>query len=512
MQRKTLSVTLGTVAGLAIAAAGTLAAWPDEDGNRPLTAAEKRARAAQEAKEGKQRDKAGLKWGDCPKELAAPRLQCGSLEVPLDYDDADGRTIRIALTRMASSDPDHRRGVLLTNPGGPGMPGLGHPALLAKAKLPKAVQARYDIIGMDPRGVGASAPVTCDMTQKQLARGNFPAFATNAADVTREAKYAKTLAAQCGKSKTSDMLPHMSTANTARDMDRVRVALGEEKISYFGQSYGSYLGGVYATLFPDRGDRILLDSNLGPQGYDATAFRLLARGMQDRFPDFAAFVAGKPEYGLGRTPEEVTAKYDELAERLTKKPVEGVDGTLFRGVSFDYLFSDASMPELAKLWQAFDKGGPLPSKPPKAASDNIAASRLNVLCNDSRWPQDIAAYQRSAAADRKAYPMMGGSTGNITPCAFWPEPQEKPVRIGDKGPSNVLMVQNEQDPGTPLVGARELREALGDRTKMVTADQGGHGVYPFGTNTCANNAVTAFLVDGKRPHKDLACPAQPPTG
>ncbi|WP_329471401.1 alpha/beta hydrolase [Streptomyces sp. NBC_01723] len=512
MQRKTLSVTVGTVAALAVAAAGTIVTWPDEDGDRPVTAAEKRARKAQQDRREEQAEKAGLKWGDCPEGLAAPRVQCGSLKVPLDYDDPDGRTIRIALTRMASSDPDRRRGVLLTNPGGPGMSGLGHPALLAKAELPEEVQARYDIIGMDPRGVGASSPVTCDLTPKQMARGNFPSFAENSEQVTAEAEYAKTVAGQCGKSKTADMLPHLSTANTARDMDRVRAALGEEKVSYFGQSYGSYLGAVYATLFPGHGDRIVLDSNLGPGGYDAAGFRLMARGMQVRFPDFAAFVAAQPEYGLGRSPKEVAAKYDELADRLTKKPVDGVDGTLFRGISFEYLFSDARMPELAKLWQALDKGGPLPSKPPTAASDNFPASRLHVLCNDSRWPQDVAAYQAGAAADRKAYPMLGGSTGNVTPCAFWPEPKEKPVRISDEGPSNVLMVQNERDPGTPLAGARKLREALGDRARMVTADQGGHGVYPFGTNTCANDAVTAFLTDGKRPKEDLACEAQPSTG
>lgn len=178
--------------------------------------------------------------------------------------------------------------------------------------------------------------------------------------------------------------------------------------------------------------------------------------MRDRFPDFATFVAGRPEYGLGG-------------------------------------------------------GGPLPSKPPAAASDNAPASRLHVLCNDSSWPRDVGAYQANTAADRKAYPLPGGGTGNVTPCAFWPDPKEKPVGITDKGASNILMVQNERDPGTLLVGARKLREALGERAMMVTADQGGHGVYPFGTNTCANDAVTTFLVRGERPKKDLACEAQPAT-
>lgn len=106
--------------------------------------------------------------------------------------------------------------------------------------------------------------------------------------------------------------------------------------------------------------------------------------------------------------------------------------------------------------------------------------------------------------------MLGGSTANIGPCAFWPDRRvEPPVRIGDRGPSNVLMVQNERDPGTPLADARELRRAFGKRATMVTADQGGHGVYPFGPNTCAKDAVTRFLTAGKLPARDLACAAEP---
>lgn len=236
MRRKTLSVTVGTVAALAVAAAGTLVAWPDEDGDRPVTAAEKRARKADEARKERRAEKAGLTWGECPDALAAPRVRCGTLQVPLDYDAPDGRTIRIALTRMSSSDPDRRRGVPLTGPGGPGSPGRGYPALLAKAGLPGEVTAGYDIIGMDPRGVGASSAVTCDLTRQQLDRGSFPAYATDAAGVEREAAYAKSVAGQCGKSRTKDLLRYLTEANTARDMDRVRAALGEEKISYFGQS------------------------------------------------------------------------------------------------------------------------------------------------------------------------------------------------------------------------------------------------------------------------------------
>ncbi|MFD7285436.1 alpha/beta hydrolase [Streptomyces sp. NPDC059863] len=450
-----------------------------------------------------------VRWGPCPEDVAAPRLECSTLEVPLDYRYPDGRRIEIAISRLASGKPSQRRGVLLTNPGGPGAGGLIYPAVLAALGLPREVLDSYDVIGFDPRGVGRSTPVTCDLTPEQQARRNFPPYAHTAADVAREAGNARTIAKQCATSRTAWMLPHTTTANTARDMDRIRAALGEPKLSYLGASYGTYLGAVYTTKFPERSDRIVLDSNLGPGGYDITAMRMFARGMEDTFPDFAAFAAAHPEYGLGTTPQQVTAKFFELAKRLEATPVQGIDGTLFRGITFDNLYSDALMPLLARTWQALDTDRPLPPNPPPANMDNLMSSRFAVICGDTRWPGTVREYQRNVAVDRLKYPMLGGSTASIGPCAFWPDKRvEPPVRIGDRGPSNVLMVQNERDPGTPPAGARELRWAFGERATMVTADQSGHGVYPFGRNTCANEAVTAFLATGQRPSQDLACAAE----
>ncbi|MFE4449279.1 alpha/beta hydrolase [Streptomyces sp. NPDC056796] len=451
-----------------------------------------------------------LRWGPCPEGAAAPRLECSTLEVPLDYRDPGGRQIEIAVSRLTSEKPSARRGVLLTNPGGPGGAGLTYPAVLAASGLPQEVLDSYDVIGFDPRGVGRSAPVTCDLTREQQWRGNFPPYAHTAADVTREVGYARKIAEQCTGSRTAWMLPHLTTANTARDMDRLRTALGEPKLSYLGASYGSYLGAVYTTLFPRRGDRIVLDSNMGPGGYDVTAMRLLARGMEDRFPDFAAFAAEHPGYGLGSTPKQVTALFYELVERLDAKPVQGVDGTLFRGYTFEQLYADGSMPRLAEFWQAVDTGAQLPDQELPGGLENLLAARFAVVCGDSRWPGTVREYQRNVAVDRLRYPMLGGSTASINPCAFWPrERTEPPVRVTGRGPSNVLMVQNERDPGTPLVGARELRRAFGGRATLVTADQGGHGVYPYGGNTCAKDAATAFLITGERPVRDLACAAEP---
>ncbi|GAB2627372.1 alpha/beta hydrolase [Paractinoplanes abujensis] len=453
-----------------------------------------------------------LSWGPCPADVGVPTLECGTVEVPLDYRQPRGRTIEIAVSRLPSKKPAERRGVLLTNPGGPGGAGLSYPGLIANPifpqPLPQSVQDHYDVIGFDPRGVGHSAPVTCDYRLDQMARQIVP-YPENPAEVVEEATFAKTVARQCATSATAGLLPHITTANTARDMDRIRDALGEPKISYLGSSYGTYLGAVYTTLFPNRSDRIVLDSNTGPGGYDYTTFRRLALGMEQRFPDFARFAAANPRYGLGTSAAQVRKKYFQLAARLEKKPVQGIDGSVFREHTFNLLYNDASFPVLAQDWQALDTGRPVSYRPPATADDNKFSSHMHVLCGDSQWPRNLRTYQREVARQRIKYPLLGAAAANIGPCAFWPSPVERPVRIGDDGPSNVLLVQNLRDPGTPLVGALELRKAFGHRARLITADQGGHGAYVlFAQNKCANNAVTAFLTTGQRPPHDLSCAAE----
>ena len=447
-----------------------------------------------------------------PGDAAAPGLECSTIKVPLDYQDPGGRQIDVAISRLASKNPAQRRGVLLTNPGGPSA-GLKFPAELAAAKMPQSVLDSYDLIGFDPRGFGHSTPVTCDLTPEQQAVGNVPPYARNAADVTKRAEQSKAIARQCATSKSAWMLPHVSTADTARDMDRIRAALGQSKISFAGYSWGTYLGAVYTTLFPQRGDRIVLDSNVHPTGWDYANDRLYAQGFDDRFPDFAKFAAAQDAtYHLGSTPEQVTAKYFELAARVDKAPVQGIDGATFRMATYGFLFSNAGMPLVAKIWQAVDTDGPLPPLPGDGTTpdaDNVISGRYYMICADSRWPRSVGTYQATVALDRLRHPMFGAAGANVQPCAFWPEPAEAPVRVGDRGPSNVLMLQNQRDPATPLAGAKQLRQAFGDRARMVTVDAGGHGVYPYVGNQCADTAATSYLTTGRFPDHDLACAAEP---
>ncbi|MGC4937682.1 alpha/beta hydrolase [Kribbella sp. DT2] len=458
----------------------------------------------------------GIQWEKCPPEIAPvpipEGMQCGTLKVPLDYSKPDGRKIDLAVSRLPSTKPDARRGILLTNPGGPSA-GQNYPAFLVATGLPQSVRDSYDVIGMDPRGIGKSTPVTCDLTPEQQGTGNIPPYAKNAADVAKHAVVMQQVAKQCATSKSAWMLPHISAANTARDLDSIRIAFGESKISYAGASWGTYLGAVYTTMFPQRSDRIVLDSNLGPGGWDYPSDRLWSQGVQDRFPDFAKFVAANHrEYGLGRTPAQVTAKFHELAARLEKNPVQTPDGPFdaiaFRLLNFGFLYGPTQAPLLAGIWKALDANQPPPPLPGDATgAESLISGRYYMICNDSRWPQSVKTYQRNVAVDRIKYPLFGAAGANITPCAYWPDPAEKPVRIADHGPSTVLMVQNLRDPATPLAGAKQLRKALGDRAVMVTADQGGHGVYPGGKNQCANHAVTQFLTTGERPSKDYHCTA-----
>ncbi|MDT8910295.1 alpha/beta hydrolase [Amycolatopsis sp. PS_44_ISF1] len=466
-------------------------------------------------------------WGACPADVTKPGLQCATVQVPLDYRQPDGRKIAVAISRLASQNPEKRRGVLLVNQGGPGETGLQWPADLrdgptGTAKLPQSVLDSYDIIGFDPRGVGHSTPVTCNLTPEQQVKGNIPPYARNAADVVKQSGAAQAIARQCATSSSAWMLPYVTTANTARDMDRIREALGEPKISYDGYSYGTYLGAVYTTLFPQRSDRIILDSSLGPGGLDYDALRRFGPGFQQRFPDFAKYAAAQPGHPLGSTPAQVTAKFNQLAELYDRNPVPGLDGAAFRLVSLSLLYNDKAFPRMVNFLVGVDPSQPPSAQAPKSAApeqtgdapaagnDNIISSYFYVTCGDSSWPTSLPGYQLNVAVDRALYPMFGAAGSNVGTCAYWPsKPVEPKVRITGRGPTDVLMMQNLRDPATPLAGALQTRVAFGNRARMVTVDGGGHGVYLVGQpNTCASDAVTGYLVEGRLPVHDKFCAAQ----
>ncbi|MBE1577103.1 alpha/beta hydrolase [Amycolatopsis roodepoortensis] len=464
----------------------------------------------------------GLAWAACPEDVKVPAdivLQCATVPVPLDYRTPEGGRIDIMISRLASTKPAARRGVLMLNPGGPGGPGLSFPADLASHGMPASVLDGYDVIGMDTRGIGHSTPVSCGFTAEQEYLGNIPPYAVDEAAVAEQAKIAKGVAAQCAANDKDGRLRHISTANMARDLDRIRAALGEEKTSFLGYSYGSALGAAYASMFPERSDRVVLDSNIGDTHLDRDGLRRFGLGAEETFPDFAKWVAARHEsYGLGRTAADVRRTYFELAEKLDKTAVNGLDGRLFRLATFAGLYGKTRYGQTAQWSQSVRDGDKAAAErvateakrlslaATPAPADNMWSVFLAVTCNDVAWPSDVRTYQRGVAEDRERYPLFGAAGANISPCAFWPyAPAEPPVAVKDKGPENVLVVQNRRDPATPLRGGQLLDEKFGARSRLVTVDASGHGVYVLGGNACALNTTTNFLLSGKLPKRDVFC-------
>ncbi|MCO8270239.1 alpha/beta hydrolase [Actinoplanes sp. TRM 88003] len=455
---------------------------------------------------------AGLKWAACPADVVTAPLtaECATVPVPLDYSDPDGTRIELMVSRIASTKPEKRRGILMFNPGGPGGTGLDQPAFLAGKGLPASVMDTYDLIGMDTRGVGHSTPMSCGLTEDLGYWANVPPYAPDDQAVSAQAKIAQAVAERCAATDKDDRLRHLTTANMARDLDSIRAALGEKKASFYGASYGSALGSAYVSLFPDSTDRIVLDSNLAGTHLDRDGLRRFARGVEDTFPDFARWAAERhASYGLGRTPAQVRKTYFALAERLDRTPAaDGTTGAVFRYLTFVHLYGDVQYGALARTWQTLLSPGDTP--PPPAtdaaqANDQALTVFLAVTCNDVEWPEDVATYRKAVAEDRKRYPMFGAAAANIIPCAYWKHEAAEPVKIDKKAKGEVLLIQNRRDPVTPEINAKLLRQKYGQRATLVTAEDSGHGVYVLGGNACALNLTTSYLVDGTMPARDTTC-------
>ncbi|MBM7773278.1 pimeloyl-ACP methyl ester carboxylesterase [Actinokineospora baliensis] len=460
----------------------------------------------------------GVVWGECPPDPGpGPRLRCAELEVPLDYRAPGGKKIKLTISRLASAKPGLRRGVLLHNGGGPGEPSLFLPSRYALAYSTEVLQ-RYDLIGFDPRGVGYSTPITCGRSPEELPNEWVLPFPAPDGSIAGNVRFAGELAADC---LTGDVVRQVTTANTARDMDRIRIALGERKISYSSGSYGSYLGAVYASLFPERTDRIVLDSNVDPNRVWHRQWSLWDSGAEARFRDFAAWAVRQG--GFGTTEAEVRARFLALAGELDRRPVTHpeagpVNGNLFRAIHRAYSYHTLYFPELGAWWHFLTGDGPPPGwgEPPNVPGiprDNSTAVLLAVTCGDANWPRDPGVYQREVLANRAKFPILGGMGANIWPCAFWSAPVEPPVRVSDRGPANILLLQTRRDPATPYAGALGMRAALGGRARMVTVNTGNHGAYDPSTPSCAVTEAHRFLVTGVLPRRDLACePDAPGTG
>ena len=452
----------------------------------------------------------GLDWRPCGVQ------ECATLAVPLDHDNPRGAQIALEVSRVRAADPAKRRGVLVLIPGGPGATGLGRPSG-AGASLPLSVRDQYDLIGFDPRGVGKSTQASCGLSPRDASPINIRPWPGPGGDVTPSVEAARRVAEACLRDG-GDLVRSISTRTEAEDIDSIRRALGEQRISYWAVSYGSYVGAVYATLFPRHTDRVVLDSAGDPDPRRVARGWLErgAAGAEDRFPDFARWASNpaNPDR-LGATPQEVRATYLALAERLDAQPLPRpgqepaeLTGNVLRAFMLQSLGSERNFQLFAQLVRAAREGGPLvlPPLPTGQDAQSSAATAIATICEDVDWPtKSTSAYARDVRDNRARYPLTAGMPVNVAPCAFWPRPAEPAVVVTPHGPSNVLILQNRRDPATPYAGALNMRRAFGDRARMVSVDSGGHGAYLANGNACGDAAVTGFLTTGRRPATDIAC-------
>ena len=465
-----------------------------------------------------------LSWGDCAASVkAADGQRCAVLSVPLDHADPTGPRIELAVSRLASARPEARRGTLIVIPGGPG--GSGVQRLAQKgAALAKETGGAYDLVAFDPRGVGGSTKARCGLAAEDRWMVTVRSWPAADGSIAANAERARRIADACARNGGA-VLRGLTTANQVRDMELLRRALGEEKVSAWATSYGTYVAARYAQEYPGRTDRWVLDSSADPDPRRVAYGWLadMAKGAEGRFPDFAAWASHPDRAGdglrLADTPEGVRTLVLDLAARLDRAPrATTVPGAVLDGASFRQalqlaLYSDAAFPAFALLVDQVLDPEASPVLPPElsgAMPDEAAAVTVGVICNDVDWPRSVPAYARAVAADRARYPLTGGMPANVTPCAFWKGGAvEKPVRLTDDGPSNILMIQNLRDPSTPHASGLRMRAALGERARLVSVDRGGHGVYLTAAggagNACGDRTVTRFLLTGERPDTDVRC-------
>ncbi|GAD84689.1 alpha/beta hydrolase [Nocardia asteroides] len=456
-----------------------------------------------------------LTWQTCDDPRLDPvGAQCADVTVPVDYSAPDGETMTVAISRLPATDPARRRGVLLSNPGGPGGPGLDFVVDIRNAMTPE-VAAGYDLIGLDPRGIGRSTPVNCRWREGFWIESAGFGDADFAASTVRQGE----LAAQCAATEGA-RLRHITTRNTARDMDLIRSVLGEDRISYFGTSYGTYLGAVYTQLFGDHADRFVLDSAVDPARYGATE---MLRDMGpaneaafDLWADWAAAHAGEYRFGADRS--AVREFVQTMVRRAKDQPIRIGDFTVDQHDLPNILFAGLDDPrkypalagQLRQLADAAD-GATVTPDPELAATlafmlraePRDLSTATAVLCGDAASPSDPAWYRRNIEASRADQPLFGAFTNNITPCAFWALPAEPKTVVDNAVPS--LIVQSTGDTRTTYPGALGMHRALRESRMVTLPDVPIHWIYGNYPNSCVSTAVNTYLLDGTLPATDLTC-------
>jgi pimeloyl-ACP methyl ester carboxylesterase len=450
-----------------------------------------------------------IKWTRCADAtLSARKAQCGFLAVPLDYTKPAGDTIQLAVSRIRHTVPEAQyQGIMLVNPGGPGGKGRGLSAI--GAMVPNGAGAAYDWIGFDPRGVGASKPsLSCDSDYTGYRR---PAYVPTTTELEKSwLERAEAYAQACAKSGGA-LLDHLKSLDTVNDMERIRLALGARQINFYGYSYGTYLGQVYATRYPDRVRRMVLDGVVNPSRvwYDSNLDQDLAfdRNIKVYFGWVAQY---DKVFHLGRTARAVQSRFYAEQAKLARKPAAGVIGPAeFTDVFLQagyYVFDWVNIAKAFSAWAREHDAGPLKrlydaGNPQTPGSDNGYAVYLGVQCTDAPWPTAWTKWTSDNwEVHRKAPFETWANAWYNAPCRTWPAKPGIPVNVSGETVPPVLLISETLDAATPFSGSLEVRKRF-PRSVLIEGVGGTtHAGSLFG-GKCVDNAVADYLATGKLPHR-----------
>ncbi|MBL1095876.1 alpha/beta hydrolase [Streptomyces coffeae] len=468
------------------------------------------------------------KWESCPPPSpiqgtgAAPgsEWECATLKAPLDYGKPDGETIDLAMIRAKATDKDRRIGSLVFNFGGPG--GSGVSSLPSFADDYAELRTRYDLVSFDPRGVGESAGVTCLSDKEMDAADAIDGTPDDEDELKAALADSRKFGAAC-KKKSGRVLPHVDTVSAARDMDLMRQVLGDKKLSYFGISYGTELGGVYAHLFPRHVGRAVLDAVVDPTEDPEESAYGQAKGFQLALDNYLKDCAKKGvACPTGGDAEAGDAKIAAFLKKLDKKPLATASGRKLTqdgalGGIAAALYDRESWNILTTALQEamhFGKGNMLLAMSDSLAGrdengrySNINAANTAINCVDDKQRYTVDDVKTQLPRFRKAAPVFGEYLAwGMLGCTNWPvDGTADGPEVSAKGSAPILVVGNTGDPATPYAGARRMVGELGPGVGVEVTYKGqGHGAYNSG-NACMTKTVNAYLLNGKVPSSGTTC-------
>ncbi|WP_405583129.1 alpha/beta hydrolase [Streptomyces sp. NBC_01190] len=457
-----------------------------------------------------------LRWHDC----GIPGFDCTTMKAPLDY--AHPRSaddLKLVVTRKKAAGPGKRLGSMLVNPGGPGGSAIDY-LQYAAVGYPASVTSRYDMVAVDPRGVARSEPVECLSNQQMDTFTEVDTTPDTTAEVDKLVAADKSFDAGCEK-RSAALLGHVSTIDSARDMDVLRALLGDQKLTYVGKSYGTFLGATYAGLFPQRVGRLVLDGAMDPSVSSLESSRAQAGGFEVAFDAFAADCVKKSDCPLGTTSvPDAGKRLDAFFRSLDAHPLPtGTSRPLTESLGttgvISAMYDQSAWPSLRDALTSAEKGKGADlltlsdsyyERDDSGKYSNLMFANAAVNCLDLppalSSPADVT---HALAAFDKASPHFGTTLAwSSLTCGYWPLPATgRPERIEAKGAAPILVVGTTRDPATPYAWAVSLASQLSSG-HLLTYDGDGHTAYARGSS-CIDSAVNAYLLSAKLPPPAKKC-------